>query len=417
LVRPCIFADSMNTIRKIGILREGKVPPDLRVALTPEQCSKVQEEFGVKIIVQPSPLRVFTDDEYRSAGLELSEDLTSCDLIIGVKEVPKDLLIPHKTYLFFSHTIKQQPHNQALMREIIHRKIELIDYEVIRDTRGKRLIGFGRYAGIVGAFEGLRAYGLKAGRYSLPSPASCRDRVHMESYFHRISLPDTMKIVLTGNGRVGHGAMDIMKTLNLKEVAPEEFMRGDFNQPVFTHLDSQHYFVHKERGDFQKQEFYKEPGAYKSILHQFVGQADLLLACHLWAAGNPVLLDRDCFKSLSWRCRTIADISCDINGPIASTIRSSTISEPFYGYHRELHQESDPMHPESIMVMAIDNLPCELPRDASEDFGDELIRHVMPHFFNGDKDRILYNATETTAEGKLTPQFAHLSEYAGLGLL
>lgn len=403
----------MKNIQKIGILRESKVPPDLRVALTPAQCAKLQEDFGAKIIVQPSPIRVFTDDEYRSAGLELAEDLTDCDLIIGVKEVPKDLLIPHKTYLFFSHTIKKQPHNQALMREIIHRKIELIDYEVIRDAKGKRLIGFGRYAGIVGAFEGFRAYGLKSGRYSLPSPSACQDRVDMESYFHRISLPDSMKIVLTGNGRVGHGAMEIMKSLNLKEVAPEEFMRGDFNQPVFTHLDSHHYYVHKERGDFQKQEFYKEPASYTSILSQFVGNADLLLACHLWASGNPVLLDRNSFVSPTWRCRTIADISCDINGPIASTIRSSTILQPFYGYHPGLQQECDPSHPESVMVMAIDNLPCELPRDASEDFGEELIRHVMPHFFNGDKEGILFNATETTLEGKLTPQFAYLSEYAG----
>lgn len=404
----------MKTIQKIGILREGKVPPDLRVALTPAQCSKVQEKFGVKIVVQPSPIRVFTDEEYQSAGLELSEDLADCDLLIGVKEVPKEMLIPHKTYLFFSHTIKKQPHNQELMREIIKRKIELLDYEVIRDTKGKRLIGFGRYAGIVGAFEGLRAFGLRTGRFSIPSPSSCKDRSEMESHLDNISLPNTMKIVLTGNGRVGHGAMEIMKALKLKEVTPEEFASNNFDQPIFTHLDSNHYYAHKVRGDFQKQEFYKEPQAYKSILAQFVGNADLLLACHLWAAGNPVLLERENFIAPSWRCRTIADISCDVNGPIASSIRSSSIAEPFYGYNALTNKESDPLDPENIMVMAIDNLPCELPRDASEDFGDELIRHVMPNFFNGDNDKILFNATETTLDGKLTPQFAHLSDYAGL---
>ncbi|MFM9003968.1 MAG: alanine dehydrogenase, partial [Flavobacteriales bacterium] len=177
----------MKTIHKIGILREGKVPPDLRVALTPAQCTKVQEKFGAKIVVQPSTIRIFTDDEYRSAGLEISEDLSDCDLIIGVKEVPKDLLIPYSTYLFFSHTLKKQPHNQEMMREIIKRQIELIDYELIRDTKGKRLIGFGRYAGIVGAFEGLRAFGRKTGRFSLPSPSSCKDRSEMESYFDKIS--------------------------------------------------------------------------------------------------------------------------------------------------------------------------------------------------------------------------------------
>jgi len=404
----------MEAIQKIGVIREGKVPHDLRVALTPHQCVQVQQQYGAQVIVQPSDIRIFKDDEYRSAGLQMSDDLSSCDLIIGVKEVPKEHLLPGKKYLFFSHTIKKQPHNLELMREIIRRKIELIDYEVIRDLRGKRLIGFGRYAGIVGAFEGLRAYGIKSGRFLLPSPSTCKDRSEMEAHFDKISLPDSMKIVLTGNGRVANGALEIMKSLKLKEVAPEEFIGKTFGHPVFTHLDSKHYYVHKERGDFQKQEFYKEPGTYKSILSQFVSESDLLLACHLWAAGNPVLLDREHLTSPDWRCCTIADISCDINGPIASSIRSSTIADPFYGYNASTNRESDPLHENSIMVMAIDNLPCELPRDASEDFGDELIRHVMPHFFNGDQDRILYNATETTKEGKLTPQFAYLSEYAGL---
>jgi saccharopine dehydrogenase (NAD+, L-lysine-forming) len=404
----------MQSIQKIGIIREGKVPHDLRVALSPSQCAQVQKIFGVQVIIQPSEIRIFRDEEYLSAGLTLSEDLSDCDLIIGVKEVPKEHLIHGKKYLFFSHTIKKQPHNRELMMELIRRKIELIDYELIRDLRGKRLIGFGRYAGIVGAFEGLRAFGIKSGRFSLPSPSSCKNRAEMEEQFERISLPHQMKIVLTGNGRVGQGALEIMRALQLKEVPCADFIHNEFDEPVFTHLDSGHYYVHKDRGDFQKQEFYTAPDAYKSILAQFAGKADLLLACHLWAVGNPVLLKREDYLSPAWKCKAIADISCDIGGPIASSIRSSSIEHPFYGYHPFDNIECDPLHPEAIMVMAIDNLPCELPRDASEDFGEELIRHVMPHFFNGDKDRILYNATETTKEGTLTPHFSHLKEYAGL---
>jgi saccharopine dehydrogenase (NAD+, L-lysine forming) len=399
-------------IHKIGVLREGKIPHDFRVPLTPKQCASVQSRFGVKVVVQPSPIRRFQDHEYAEAGIEFQEDLNDCDLLVGVKEVPKDLLIPNKSYLFFSHTIKKQPHNAKLLRTILDKKIRLIDYEILKGTNGKRLIGFGRYAGIVGAYEGFRAFGLKNNLYTIKSPSECADRIEMEAEMKKIALPKGMKIVVTGFGRVGNGAAEVLRMLPIQKVEEEDFFSNDYEQPVYVHLDTHEYYVRKDFGGFDKKDFYNNPEKYISSLADTVRRSHLYIACHLWAGGNPVLLTKEDVAHPGWKCMTIADVSCDTNGPIAPTIRSSSIADPLFGYDRLTHLETDWRDENAICVMAIDNLPCELPKDASEDFGNELINNVLPLMLIEDPHHVIWKGTETTLEGDLTPHFEYLRDYA-----
>ncbi|MFZ4785978.1 MAG: NAD(P)-dependent oxidoreductase [Flavobacteriales bacterium] len=398
----------------IGVIREGKVPPDFRVPLTPTQCVEVMNKYpNVKVVVQASPVRRFKDNEYADLGIEVREDMSDCDILMGVKEVPIDMLIPEKTYLFFSHTIKKQAHNAKLIRAILDKKIRLIDYETIRDTNNKRIIGFGRYAGIVGTYEGFRAFGLKHKLFDLKSPSQCEDRVEMEEEMKKIVLPPTSKFVLTGFGRVGNGAQEIMKLLPIERVSPKAFLTDKFDHPVYVHLDTHEYYERKVGGGFDKKDFYSNPEHYFSVLHSYVKRADMYVACHLWASGNPPLITKKDVEAPDWKCMVIADVSCDTDGPIAPTIRASKIDDPFFGYDRLNHVETDFHAENAIGMMTIDNLPCELPKDASEDFGNELLSKVIPLLIGEDPDEIIWKATETL-NGELTPHYEYLSDYAGM---
>ena len=401
----------MNAKLHIGLIREGKTPPDYRVALTPKQCRHILDHFPeIQITVQTSPHRRFKDDEYTSLNIPVQESMSECDILIGVKEVPINQLIANKTYFFFSHTIKKQPYNAKLLRAILEKKITLIDYEVIKDLNGKRLIGFGRYAGIVGVFEGIRALGMKKNWFALPSPMSFHDRAEMEMTGSKIHFPKPIKAVVTGWGRVGHGAEEMMRFFNFEKVTLKDYLEKSFDHSVYVHLDSEDYYIHKENGTFDKKDFYQNPSLYTSVLGDIIQKADIYFACHLWKSSNPILLKASDLNHPNNRCRVIADISCDINGPIASTIRATSIEDPFYGYDATLQTECDWKEEHAIMVMAIDNLPCELPRDASEDFGNEFIKHVLPELMK-DKSEILANATETK-DGQLTAPFLYLEDYA-----
>jgi saccharopine dehydrogenase (NAD+, L-lysine forming) len=397
----------------VGVIREGKVPHDFRVPLTPKQCKEISRLYPhVTVVVQPSPIRRIADQAYLDEGIRMEEDLSMCDILMGVKEVPVDMLIANKTYLFFSHTLKKQPHNAYLLRAILDKKIRLIDYETIRDANHKRLIGFGRYAGIVGAYQGFRTFGLKHGLFNLKSPSKCADRREMEAEMTKIVLPPSTKIVVTGFGRVGNGAEEILKLLPIERVGTQAFLTERFDHPVYVHLDTHEYYERKIDGGFDKRDFYSNPEHYFSVLSSFVRKSDLYIACHLWASGNPVLLSEDDFRHKEWKCRVVADVSCDTQGPIACTIRASKISDPIFGYDPETASEVEWQLPNAVAVMAIDNLPCELPLDASEDFGNELINKVFPHLFGGDSEGIIWKATETTLDGELTPHFEYLHDYA-----
>ncbi len=397
---------------KIGLIREGKVPPDHRVPLTPKQCKSIQAIYpNVEIVVQPSPIRAYKDEEYAAEGMKLSEDLSSCDIIMGVKEVNISDLIPNKKFLFFSHTLKKQPYNRDLLRAILEKKIQLIDYETIKNKQNKRVIGFGRYAGIVGAYNGFRAMGLKTGLFDIKPANKCADRKEMEAEMSKIVLPENIKIVLTGFGRVGHGAREIIDILPIKEVTPDEFMKNKFNEPVFTHLEVEDYYGRKDGKPFDKSEFYSNPELYKSTFTRFLPEMDMYIPCHFWSNRSPFIITREDLKKDNVRLSVVADISCDIDGPIACTIRPSKIADPIYGYDPISETEVDFTAKGAIAVMAVDNLPCELPLDASEDFGNELMRHVLPALLKEDPDNMIGRASETTTDGQLTEYYSYLQDY------
>lgn len=398
---------------RLGIIREGKVPHDHRVPLTPKQCKTVEAQYPeVKIIVQPSDIRCFKDEDYSELGIELNEDLSSCDIIMGVKEVNIEDLIPNKKYLFFSHTIKKQSYNRKLLKAILDKKIQLIDYEILKDKFNKRIIGFGRYAGIVGCYNGFRSLGRKTGLYDLKPAHQCEDRKEMEGELNKVVLPSDIRVVLTGWGRVGNGAREVIDLLPITEVSPSEFLTKQFDSAIYTHLDIEDYYQPKDGSEFIKDDFYKHPEKYTSILDSFIEKGTTMyIPCHFWSSQSPYLLTNDMLKQGGLKLKVIADISCDIKGPIASTIRASKISDPIYGYDPQTEAETDFMNENAIVVMAVDNLPCELPKDASEDFGNELIRNVFPPLFREDPDNIIARGSETDLEGNLTSGFEYLSDY------
>jgi len=396
---------------KIGIIREGKNPPDKRVPLSPEICSKLVENYpDVVIIVQPSPIRAFTDSEYEERGFEINEDLSDCDLLMGVKEVPMDMLIPDKKYLFFSHTFKKQPYNRALLRTILDKRIQLIDYEVLTDDRGVRVIGFGRYAGIVGAYNALLAAGKKWGLFNLKPAHDCDGRKEVEEELKKIDLPANFKICMTGAGRVAGGAIEILEQAGIKQVSPQEYLKTEFEYPVYTQLSVEDYNAKKDGTDFAKSEFYEHPERFKSNFMPFASVSDLYIPCHYWDSRAPYIFTRVDAKSPDFKIKVVADISCDIDGPVASTIRASTIAAPLYGYDPITEEEADFMDSNAIGVMAVDNLPCELPKDASHDFGTELLNKVIPELLKSHSDMIK-RASETDLTGQLTPHFEYLQGY------
>jgi hypothetical protein len=363
----------------------------------------------VEIRVEASPIRTFSDEAYQAQGIQVVEEVSSCDILLGVKEVPIEQLIPNKTYLFFSHTLKKQPNNRNLLAAILERKIRLVDYEAIRDKYRNRLIGFGRYAGIVGCYNGFLTYGLKHGLFYLKPAYQCTDRSEVERELAKVLLPQNFKCLLTGFGRVGHGASEIMQLLPIKEVSPEEYLTQTFDVPVYAQLEVEDYYL-KSDGTFVKSEFYANPEGYRCILNEYTPSTDLYMPCHYWDNRASVMLCREDLIN-SPRLQVIADISCDVNGPIASTIRPSKIGDAFYGFDPVSGQETDYLSNGSIAVMAVDNLPCELPKDASEDFGNELLKHVFPRLLVEDIDGIIHKASETTFEGTLNEPFMYLSDY------
>jgi saccharopine dehydrogenase (NAD+, L-lysine forming) len=395
---------------KLGIIREGKVPPDKRVPLTPKQCKQVEQLFPqVKVVVQTSPVRAFTDKQYTDERVEIVSDLSDCDIIMGVKEVNKSDLIPNKKFLFFSHTIKKQPYNRDLLRAILDKNIQLIDYEVLKNSDNKRIIGFGRYAGIVGAYNGFRTFGLKNRLYDLKPAYACADRVDMENELAKVILPADTRIVLTGFGRVGNGAREIMKLVPITEVKPAEFLAQQFDHPVFTHLEVNDYFERMDGTPFDKKTFYEAPELFQSAFQAYAKHANMYIACHYWSNKSPFILTNEHLKTS--KLTVVADVSCDIAGPIACTIRPSIIADPIFGYSIATGEEADWMNEGVVAVMAVDNLPCELPLDASEDFGNELIAQVFPALFGEDPTGIIERGSETDLFGKLTPNFAYLQDY------
>ncbi len=395
---------------KFGIIKERKNPPDRRVVFTPEELVRLQTEHPEAIIkVESSDIRVFSDEQYRKLGMEITTNMTDCDVLFGVKEVPIDALIPNKKYFFFSHTIKFQPYNRNLLVAILDKKIELYDHETIVDAKNKRLIGFGRYAGIVGAYNGLRGFGIKYDLFHLPKAETLKSKDDLIVKLKRQTLPN-IKIVLTGHGKVGMGAKEILDGMKVKEVSVSDFLNKKYSEAVYTQLDVLEYNKRLDEKVSNKSDFYKNPQEYTSDFIRFTEVADIFIAGHFHGNGAPDILTREMLKSAKNKIQVVADVSCDVDGPIACTIKASTIADPFFGYLPQENKEVPYTHPGSILVMSVDNLPCELPKDASEGFGEMFMEHVIPAFFNGDKDGILQRA-KMTENGKLTTRFKYLQDY------
>jgi len=394
---------------KIGILREEKTPADERVPFTPDQCKWILDNTDVKLVVRSSEVRGFSDKEYSNLGIKVVEDLSDCDVLIGIKEVPKSSLIKNKMYFYFSHTIKKQSYNRDLLQKMLDLNIEMVDYEALKDNKNKRLVGFGRYAGIVGAYNAFFTNGLKSGKYTLKAAHKCRGRNEVEQELKKLQL-NNEKILLTGKGRVANGVLEILNLANIKEVNNEDFISKHYNEPVFCRLNTMDYNERIDGAISSKSEFYKHPELYKSSFMKYAKHTDIYISGHFYGVGSPYLFTREDAKSDDFNIKVIADISCDIDGPVASTIRSSTIDRPIYGYNLITEKEDDFIKNGVVAVMAVDNLPCELPNDASEDFGDEFINKILPCLLGDDPYNVIYRAT-ICKDNDLTPRFEYLRDY------
>ena len=395
---------------KFALIKERKTLPDRRVIFSPQKLREAVERYPeARFRVESSNIRIFPDEAYREAGFEVTEDVSDCHVMLGVKEVAIPHLIPDKKYFFFSHTIKEQPYNRDLLREILKRNIELYDHEVIINEKNDRLIGFGRYAGLVGTYNGFRTFGLKNKTFSLPKAESLADLNAILRALDKIKIPP-LKIVLTGSGKVAYGAREILEHMNIRRVKVEEYINNDSEEAVFCHIDVLDYNKRKDGGEGSVSEFFAEPEKYESDFRRFATSSDMFIAGHFYGKAAPKFFTAEDARSPDFRIKYVADISCDINGPVASTIRPSTIAEPFYGYDPKTGAEVDFREKDAITVMAVDNLPCELPKDASEGFGEMFLQHVLPAFFNEDREGILERARMTKDEN-LTPRFQYLQDY------
>lgn len=397
---------------KIGIIKEGKIPVDKRVPLTPKKCREALQEFPeMELVIEPSDIRCFTDQEYSELDIPLQSDLSDCDILMGVKEVPVDQLIPNKTYFFFSHTIKKQPYNAKLLRAILDKNITLIDYETLTTPQGQRVVAFGRYAGIVGAYNGILTYGRKWNLFELKPAHQCYDMEDMQEEYFKVKLPP-IKIAVTGGGRVAGGAMEVLNKMGIRKVSVFDYLYKQFNEAVYTQLHSSDYNTCPDVEVWDSPDFYANPHLYISTFRKFTKVTDLLMACAYWHPEAPKLFTEEETREANFRINTIADITCDVDGSIPTTKRATTIPEPCFDYVRETGEiKAAFTNKENITVMAVDNLPCELPRNASRDFGRHLIDNVFPHLYNGDQDGVLERGTIARG-GALTKPYTYLQDYA-----
>ena len=396
---------------KIGIIREGKIPSDARVPMTPEQCAEAQVELPIRIVVQPSPIRSFKDREYTKHGIRLQEDLSDCDVLLGVKEVPVEQLMPDKTYLFFSHTMKKQAYNRPLLRAVLEKKIRLIDYEALTDERGVRLIAFGFYAGIVGAHNALWTWGKRTGDFILPRLSQSHDYAEVLEVYSGLKLPP-LRIVLTGNGRVASGAAKNLNDMGLRQVSPKEFLEHDYSDAVFTQIRAVDYAERRDGQPFKKADFYAHGEDFQSKFAPYYRKADIFINGIFYDPKSPKFFTVEETKSLDFKIRVIADITCDImpDSSVPCTLRPSKIAKPVYGFSRKTGQETPPFKQDAIDVMAIDNLPSELPRDASAFFGRQLLDKILKELLLGRKSSVIRRGM-ITENGQLTDVFSYLADY------
>lgn len=400
-----------NTTIKIGIIREGKTPPDARSPLTPEQCAEAQVELPVRIVAEPSPVRCFKNEEFTKHGIHLQADLSDCDILLGVKEVPIDQLIPNKTYLFFSHTIKKQAYNRALLQAVLDKNIRLIDYEALTNEQGDRLIAFGFYAGIVGAHNGLWTWGKRTGQFSLPRLCESHDYAAVLEIYEKLQLPP-LRVVLTGAGRVSSGAAKNLRDMGIEQVSPQDFLEKQFDTAVFTQLNAADYVRHREGKAFDKKHFYAHGDEYVSTFERYWPLTDIFINGIFYDKKAPKFFSLEDMQRADFRPQVIADITCDLmpDSSVPSTLRATKIADPVYGFDPVSGQETVPYQPHVVDMMTIDNLPSELPRDASAFFGRQLLDKILPELLKGRESAAIRRGM-ITENGALTEEFAYLADY------
>jgi alanine dehydrogenase len=395
---------------QIGLIREGKKPADNRVALTPAQCKWIHKNAPeINVQIQSSTDRCFTDREYLAAGVEVKDDISDCDILMGIKEVPINELIAGKTYLFFSHTKKKQPHNQQLLKAILDKKIRLIDFECLEHEDGQRIIGFGFFAGVVGAHNGMMAYGTRTGLFNLDRVYKQRNFRELIHTYFGLKLPN-VKIAVTGSGRVAHGILEVMNLMGIHEVEPDEYMERRFAYPVYTQLKGADLYKRKKRGKYNRIEFHKHPEKYDCIFLPYASQTDILMNGVYWDEKVPRLFEKENIRSEDFIIQTIADIADDVNGSVPINRGDQTIDNPVYGIHKKTLEKTAPYQKDSIDILAVGNLPNELPRDASRYFGEQLIKYVLDDLVKGGS--LLIEKATIANKGKLTKHFTYLKEYA-----
>jgi len=395
---------------KLGIIREGKVPPDSRVPLSPKQCQQILEQYPVDLCIQPSSGRCYDDAEYEQLGVQLTENMEDREVLLGVKEVPIAQLLPNKTYFFFSHTIKQQVYNRKLLQAVVAQNIRLIDYEALTEATGQRLIAFGFFAGMVGAHNAMYTYGQRSGAYQLPRMHSFYDYAEASAHYQEMDWP-AVKIVLTGTGRVGLGAAQVLRDMGIQQVSPAEFLTQSYDTAVFTQLEVKDYVTHQTGADFEVSDFYAHPADYRSTFLPFTKVANIMINGIYWDNAAPAFFSLADMQSTEWTIGVIADVTCDIApvSSIPSTLRASTIDDPVFGFDPRTGQEIAPYSAEGVDMMTIDNLPNEMPRDASAAFGQQFIDYILPELLQPESD-ILLRAT-VAQHGALGPHFTYLQDY------
>ncbi len=398
---------------KIGILREEKIPEDYRVPFTPAQCKAIQEQYPeIHFVVQPSKIRTYAIDRYEEMGIEIQEDLSDCNYLFGVKEVRTQDLIPGKPYFFFSHTKKAQTYNQPLMHTLIDKKIRMIDYECLTEESGDRIVGFGKWAGIVGAHNGLLTYGKKYGKFELPAANSVEDFDALKTTYKDIKWP-AMKIVVTGGGRVASGLLEIMDVCGFKKVDEDAFLQNDYEEPVFVHLDMEELYRRMDDSSFDRQDFFDNPQDYFCPFQQYTHTADILMNGIYWEEKIPAYFKKEDIQHPDFKMNVIADVTCDKFGSVPINLGATPINDPVYGIDKKTFEKVAGFQNthDIIDIMTVDNLPSELPKNASEHFGNVLSKHIIPEILKAGRSTILQNAT-ICEQGKLTEQFEYLSEYA-----
>ena len=402
-----------NQLTNIGIVRESRNDEN-RTPLVPEHIKKYKESNpNINFIIQPSNSRCFSDEEYELCGAKINENLNECSIIFGVKEIDPNILINNRTYLFFSHTFKinkQQKniekHKKDLLLSILNKKITLIDYENIRGKNGTRCLGFGRFAGIVGCYNTLNLLLRVLGKQSLASAYKIDDYERLVLNLKNLYFPKT-KILVTGDGRVAKGVIELLNLTNIKAVSKKDFLEKKFDQPIFCNLETKDYVTNNSSTNFNLEHFINNPQDYSSSALQYLKETDILISAHYWDPSSPKIFENEDLKDLQ-NLKIVGDITCDINGSVPTTIRSTTIEEPNYWIERYTLKEIDENN-DGIAVMAVDNLPSELPRDSSTEFSEGIIKEVLPFLLKEDDGRIL-NGTITT-DGSFLEKYNYLNDY------